>query len=1518
MTREDRIAEILGSWQDQRDEGTFVDTEALCAEHPELADELRLRLAALNIVEQAYAESRMFDGDAPRRLGEFEIVRELGRGGMGVVYEAVQTSMKRTVALKVLFPSVTSSRRAIERFQREAHAAGRVQHTNIVPVYNLSRENGTWYYAMELVEGASLSTLLRQLRDLGDEPGDAHRTLLGTLDASTETEASVAEPEAADESAAATSTQFTEAHGSGRYYRDVARLFADVADALQAAHDAGVIHRDVKPSNLILDEKGVLKIVDFGIARISDEASGMTVTGEVLGTPIYMSPEHARARSGEIDHRTDIYSLGASLYETLTLRPPFKGGSFPEVYRQILTTQPVAPRRQSGAIPRDLETIVVKAMAKEPRQRYASAGALAHDLRAFAEGYGIDARPVGPVTRTLRVVKRHPVRAGRVAALMVALTTAAYLGWRGAAEERRRVDLEYAALLSETETVTSTAGAARTDETPLKAFFSLQRDRRDQPVVQALDRAIALDPDRPEAWLRRALLPSRTAEKRLADVADAHRRGTPERTTTLARALILRETGQRAEAQALERDITPRSAPPMMDAYLEARLQEERGEWRVALRTLDNLFQRSSKQRFVRIQARLRRAHVRARLGNRAGAVEDLAAYQEQGGASLAVSVQLSWHWHCLGRHESAEQGFSAVINSVERQNKVGAWQALADACTQAGARAWADQATARAVAQHPKSLPLLLARSWALAGRGRRPEALEVAKKAVELAPDDALALYARGTAHLNRGDRWKAWLDLRRASDARPEDAGIMSAAAGALRELGRYRQALALHDLVIELAPYHSFALRDKALTLERVRRFDDALACLNKAIALDPSNAFLIVNKANLLRIAGRGQEGRAVLDSALKREALGAWALMRAAIDLNNQKRFEDALKTVDRTIHLDPELAYAHYVRAHALYWLKRLDEAKQACGRGLELDPRERTTRKFLVALTKQTDGQEASLALIDGWLEKQQQDPRLWQLRGYRLLQMNRLEEGLAAFEKVAQIEPDNADFHLDRHQMFMHNTMLQESLASARAAARAAPDDPEVLTAVAGGLNSLGQYAEALRLLDRVLEIDPENGGAYAFRAFTFRVQGDLERALDEACTGIELDPYDATTWEHRAHIYMELGRLDEALEDYDRCLALNPDHTYAAECRTYALTRVGRMPEALAAARSSVARHPRNSSALTALGSVLSALGHHAEALKPLQQAAVLSPRSPRVLGSLGYTLMAWGRTGEAVKALERSIKLKPEARSLSLLAACYGALGRRDDELKTLREAVDLTPPHVESHYGLLNALLRQGRREECARWASTMARRFPTSAWPHFMRARALLQLKRTAEADVALEAGAGLVTEADARGYMLWQETLLIMGRHQAALDIFSASERAIQRAGAQQPGNTEFEVGLANARIYHASSLSAVGRQEDAEEAYAAALSTSEALLAKGPRSVQARMLQASCESKYSRCLIDRGKLELARKLMRRAIAHHMTLERDGHPWEGWIVFGASNLLWLAEQDAREHRLEMALTSA
>ncbi|MFO0808351.1 MAG: protein kinase [Gemmataceae bacterium] len=354
----------------------------------------------------------------PQRLGEFELVSELGRGGMGVVYEAVQTSLGRRVALKVLGTSLGLTPQAVERFRREAAAAAKLHHTNIVPVYATGQDGGTHYYAMELIDGPSLDRALRQLREVTPDstgPPASH------VDAAIQTAAyDHTEPVVAAVGLGASSLG-----SAGQFYDVAARMIAGVADALDYAHRQGVLHRDVKPANLLLSPDGRLSLNDFGLARVLEQP-GMTQTGEFLGTPAYMSPEQITGGRVPIDGRTDVYSLGATLYEMLTLTPPFGGTSRDQVLAQILHKEPVAPRKINPKVPVDLETICLKCLEKDPDRRYATAGALADDLRRFVNRFAIAAKRAGPMTRALKWGRRHPGVAALLGVLLLAVTVAGY------------------------------------------------------------------------------------------------------------------------------------------------------------------------------------------------------------------------------------------------------------------------------------------------------------------------------------------------------------------------------------------------------------------------------------------------------------------------------------------------------------------------------------------------------------------------------------------------------------------------------------------------------------------------------------------------------------------------------------------------------------------------------------------------------------------------------------------------------------------------------------------------------------------------------------------------------------------------------------------------------------------------------------------------------------------------------------------------------------------------------------
>ena len=466
----------------------------LVAQHPELAGQIRDLLPALVMVEQDLSiEPGLGPHDGlghhsgfaggPRTLGDYRILREIGRGGMGIVYEAEQISLGRRVALKVLSGHVAADRTALERFRREAKAAARLHHTNIVPVFEVGRSGDVAYYAMQFIQGQGLDQVIEELRrlrdpDRGPVAGDGagsegrQRTEVGPRGADGPTDRTagwkpgpLAESlatgrfgmgESGSPDVAATTDEGrwdpareldaepTGAGGPGSamlpggepvstmgsspgrqpFYRSVARIGRQVAQGLEHAHARGVIHRDIKPSNLLLDSTGVVWIADFGLAKAEDD--GLTASGDILGTLRYMAPERFR---GAGDARADVYALGLTLYELLTLRPAFDRSSRLELIECIKNEEPVRPRLLDRRVPRDLETILLKAMDKDPGARYGSAGAMAEDLRRFLADEPILARRASAAERFARWSRRNPAVAalGGVLTGVLVIATAASL-----------------------------------------------------------------------------------------------------------------------------------------------------------------------------------------------------------------------------------------------------------------------------------------------------------------------------------------------------------------------------------------------------------------------------------------------------------------------------------------------------------------------------------------------------------------------------------------------------------------------------------------------------------------------------------------------------------------------------------------------------------------------------------------------------------------------------------------------------------------------------------------------------------------------------------------------------------------------------------------------------------------------------------------------------------------------------------------------------------------------------------
>ena len=473
--------------------------------YPELADRITRLFPTLVLMEELSPETDGIGIDdrsaqPPRQLGDYEIGEEIGRGGMGVVYRARQISLNRDVALKVLARPLGIRSQALQRFRLEARAAGQLHHPNIVPVIEVGDEDGMHYYAMQLIQGHGLDLILDELRRQRVLPtlaGHSTDSVMNSLQQTTSSR------KLETFAAAFLSGEFRPVQDAGTtvgaaprtvptgvstpihpgYFRRVAEIGTQLADSLEFAHSAGILHRDVKPSNVLVDNSGNVWVTDFGLAKAlekaTDSAADLTRTGDVIGTIQYMAPERFRGWS---DPRSDVYGLGMTLYEMLTFRPAFADHDRLKLMEQVRTRTPAAPRTLNPRIPRDLETIVLKSIEKDSSARYVSAAEMAADLRRYLEGRPILARCSSIRERAWQTCRRNPL-VSVLSGLLVGLIVVAWLGmlylWRDAvasdadarehlAAERRNLNLAVAAVEEFSTKVSSDPRLREHDLRPLR------------------------------------------------------------------------------------------------------------------------------------------------------------------------------------------------------------------------------------------------------------------------------------------------------------------------------------------------------------------------------------------------------------------------------------------------------------------------------------------------------------------------------------------------------------------------------------------------------------------------------------------------------------------------------------------------------------------------------------------------------------------------------------------------------------------------------------------------------------------------------------------------------------------------------------------------------------------------------------------------------------------------------------------------------------------------------------------
>jgi tetratricopeptide (TPR) repeat protein/tRNA A-37 threonylcarbamoyl transferase component Bud32 len=874
------LADLVAEVTDRLQAGEPVDIEAYAARHPERAEEIRRLLPALELLAVAGSASASdrpgsTAGEAPpQELGDFRIVRELGRGGMAVVYEAEQLSLRRRVALKVLPFAAVLDERQLQRFRNEAQAAACLHHTNIVPVYYVGCERGVHFYAMQLIEGQPLSELIQQLRGPDAPTGPA---------APTQARASTSRPGPAAER-----------------FRMAARLGMQAAEALDHAHQLGIVHRDIKPGNLLVDGRGNLWVTDFGLARFASEAL-LTQTGALVGTLRYMSPEQALARRVVIDHRTDVYSLGATLYELLALQPAFGGQDREELLRQITLEDPRPLRKIDRTIPAELETIVLKAMEKEPQARYGTVQELADDLRRWLEDRPIQARRPSVVQRLRKWGRRHRalVRA-TTALLLVLVLLGGAVGWReqrqrDAVERGAESDLERAELLEQQERWDEALAVLAVAEGQLEGHGldtlrqRVQKHRRDVEMLRRLENAhlqvmaggktgfdytgaerlyaeafalYGLDMD--------ALAPEEFAQRVRASAIGSHliaalddwartrdllRKGSGAPLRTAA-ALAdddpwrrqLRWAARSGDVAALERLAEQREArdQPRVNLLLLARALDDARRLEAAARLLRRAQQEDPADFWINYE-------LAVVLSKRPQDAMEAVGFLR---AALALRPQSAAVWNNLGVALRAQKKLDEAVVAYKKSIELNADCAIVhsnfgNALLDKGQLDEAIAEYGEAIRLNKDSPVAHNNLGVALMDKGQLDEAIAECHKAIRLNKDYPDAHGNLGNALRGKGQLDEAITEYREAIRLNKDDPKTHSALGLTLQDKGRLDEAIAECRKAISLNKDYPEAHNNLGIALRGKGRWDEAIAEFREAIRLNKDMAEAHCNLGNVL-------------------------------------------------------------------------------------------------------------------------------------------------------------------------------------------------------------------------------------------------------------------------------------------------------------------------------------------------------------------------------------------------------------------------------------------------------------------------------------------------------------------------------------------------------------------------------------------------------------------------------------------------------------------------------------------
>lgn len=960
--RLERALEVFATWEA---DGMQVPADQLLAANEDLREVLEPLLA------DATGEALDDDPlpDDVREIDGFRIEYELGRGGMGVVYAARQVALDRTVALKVLPADGRVEPRAVARFRRESSLLASLDHPSLVEVLTVGRDRGCEYFAMEMVDGVPLN---RVLRELGASAAALDGSSVGsTVDgllaqASQRRAAGTTETGTASSSSSSSSSSASAATQRSRsHFEEAARIAWQIADALAHAHDAGVLHRDVKPSNILLRRDGRAVLTDFGLAREVGRPS-MTQSGEFAGTAYYAAPEQVLGRSRDLDGRVDVFALGVVLYELLTLHRPFEGANSHEVAQAVLRDEPADPSSHNRRIPDDLAAIALRALEKEPRRRYRTAREMADDLDAFLHHRPVRARRAGPLRRLQRYVRREPWKAALALVVAVSVPSIAFLG--GYLQAR-------APMLA--------AGEAELRSQRIAALLeqaTMVLELGDNGGLGALDEALALDPADPDTvgmvvWARCDKGDGMSLEELDALLA-ATKLSDDERARL--RVPVLNRLDRVDEAVALHEGLAPpATAVAAFYTGLALLAQGHAGDTEAFVAAADAL------EMAVLLSPRRRPLYLN-KLAHALGHAGDASRAEK-----IAEALQRAWP-------DSASQQY---------------WSYFAEKDSN---RARSRERLQRAIELRQDIASLRYNLGTSLLKSGLHREAIAPLEQAIERAPRYAPAHANLAKVHFRLRDHERALAAIDVALQIEPDNALFVANRGQFLLAQGRTDDAIAAHDRALTLDPAQPIALAGKAYVLYTTAGADACRAFCEEHLAAGHVSEELYRYLVMSLTTLGRHRDAIAASDRGLARFGRSAWLHLRRAYAARSVDH-QLAVAAARRATELSPNHPLMHEGLAKMLLdgrpGKADCEEAARAYTRQSELSPK--TGQAYLnAAIAWMRAGRaDDAVARMRAATERVPKWGPGHENLGGLLLDLGRVDDAIVALEQGRMAAPEHA---------------------------------------------------------------------------------------------------------------------------------------------------------------------------------------------------------------------------------------------------------------------------------------------------------------------------------------------------------------------------------------------------------------------------------------------------------------------------------------------------------------------------